>query len=545
MKERKKCPVIVLCLIFAFSIFIIPLIVGIVLYIRNVSIDKEYAKKQNGIKSDLENEILDLTHKRNRCQVDYDQICNTKENMLFQMRQQAKADAEQELEEKLQEARSTLERLGSDIELKEMLLADKNAEYEKSCKTVENNANKVEKLKNIYKSFQYAIKAYEEGSDSHLDEALIDMADETLSPIIEMKLNCMNVKQLKKRYNDMQRSIQEEFKRYEGRYNTKANIAIYKLMVIALEAELQNVLYSLKYGKLEDSVEAVKNITARYLTIAVDGNQNIAPTMKKFIGEIEYLFIETVKVEYEYYMQKERIKEEQRAIKEQMKQEAAERKALEEQRKKVEKEESKYQNEINSVTEQMSTCADNEQLKKLEQRIKELQEQMAAVQEKKEKITQLQNGKAGFVYVISNLGSFGENVFKVGMTRRENPIDRVKELGDASVPFSFDVHSFIFTDDAVTLESTLHKELNDRRVNKINSRKEFFNVTLDEIETLVYKYQPTAEFNRTMLAEEYRQGLSMTEALPEVSDFNSTDDIDEDDKLKTFDIKKIRHAAGI
>ena len=226
-------------------------------------------------------------------------------------------------------------------------------------------------------------------------------------------------------------------------------------------------------------------------------------------------------------MQKERIKEEQRAIKEQMKQEAAERKALEEQRKKVEKEESKYQNEINSVTEQMSTCADNEQLKKLEQRIKELQEQMAAVQEKKEKITQLQNGKAGFVYVISNLGSFGENVFKVGMTRRENPIDRVRELGDASVPFSFDVHSFIFTDDAVTLESTLHKELNDRRVNKINSRKEFFNVTLDEIEALVYKYQPTAEFNRTMLAEEYRQGLSMTEALPEVSDFNSTDDIDE------------------
>ena len=365
MKERKKCPVIVLCLIFAFSIFIIPFIVGIVLYIRNVSIDKEYAKKQNGIKSDLENEILDLTQKKEQCQVDYDQICNTKENMLFQMRQQAKADAEKELEDKLQEARNTLERLGADIELKEMLLADKNAEYEKSCKTVENNANKVEKLKNIYKSFQYAIKAYEEGSDSHLDEALIDMADETLSPIIEMKLNCMNVKQLKKRYNDMQRSIQEEFKRYEGRYNTKANIAIYKLMVIALEAELQNVLYSLKYGKLEDSVEAVKTITARYLTIAVDGNQNIAPTMKKFIGEIEYLFIETVKVEYEYYMQKERIKEEQRAIKEQMKQEAAERKALEEQRKKVEKEESKYQNEINSVTEQMSNCADNEQLKKL------------------------------------------------------------------------------------------------------------------------------------------------------------------------------------
>ena len=114
------------------------------------------------------------------------------------------------------------------------------------------------------------------------------------------------------------------------------------------------------------------------------------------------------------------------------------------------------------------------------------------------------------------------------MTRRENPMDRVKELGDASVPFSFDVHSFIFTDDAVSLEATLHKELNDRRVNKINSRKEFFNVTLDEIEKLVYKYQTTAEFNRTMLAEEYRQGLTMKEPIPEFSDVENAELEDED-----------------
>lgn len=523
MNDRKKCPVIVLCLLFALSIFIIPLILGIILYIRNIKIDKEIKEKNKGTIDELEKSIADLKLRRDRCQLEYDQICNTQENMLYQMRQQAKEEAEKELEDKLKEAKSSLEHLQSDIELKEMLIKDKNEEYDKSCKAVESNATKVEKLKAVYKSFQYAIKAYETGSDSKLDEALIQMADETLSPIVEMKLNCMNVKQLKKRYNDIQRNIQDEFKRYEGRYNTKTNIAIYKLMVIALEAELQNVLYSLKYGKLEDSVEAIKEITSRYLTIAIDGNQSIAPTMKKFIGEIEYLFIETVKIEYEYYTQKERIKEEQRAIKEQMKQEAAERKALEEERKKVEKEESKYQNEIDSVNEQISACSDNEQVKQLEERIRQLQAQMELVKEKKGKIIQLQNGKAGYVYVISNLGSFGENVFKVGMTRRENPMDRVKELGDASVPFSFDVHSFIFTDDAVGLEANLHKELNDKRVNKINTRKEFFNVSLDEIEELVYKYQPTAEFNRTMLAEEYRQGLSIGESLPEISDLEDID----------------------
>ena len=109
------------------------------------------------------------------------------------------------------------------------------------------------------------------------------------------------------------------------------------------------------------------------------------------------------------------------------------------------------------------------------------------------------------MYIISNLGSFGENIFKVGMTRRLEPMDRVKELSDASVPFMFDVHSFIFSDDAVALEQKLHSILEKNRVNKINLRKEFFNVSIDELEKIVTEIDPTAEFNKTMIAEEYRQ----------------------------------------
>ena len=96
------------------------------------------------------------------------------------------------------------------------------------------------------------------------------------------------------------------------------------------------------------------------------------------------------------------------------------------------------------------------------------------------------------------------------MTRRINPQDRVNELGDASVPFKFDVHSFIFSDDAVGLEGKLHKILNEKRVNKVNLRKEFFYTTIDELEQLVNEISPTTEFNRTMLAEEFRQSISST-----------------------------------
>ena len=139
---------------------------------------------------------------------------------------------------------------------------------------------------------------------------------------------------------------------------------------------------------------------------------------------------------------------------------------------------------------------------------------------KKKEISNLANGKAGNVYVISNLGSFGDKMFKIGMTRRLNPQDRVNELGDASVPFKFDVHSFIFSDDAVGLENKLHQILDDKRVNKVNRRKEFFYTSIDELEQLVTEIEPTAEFNKTMLAEEFHQSLS--------SDVNYTDDYVDD-----------------
>jgi len=129
----------------------------------------------------------------------------------------------------------------------------------------------------------------------------------------------------------------------------------------------------------------------------------------------------------------------------------------------------------------------------------------------KRALSMAQQTKKGVVYVISNLGSFGENVYKIGMTRRLNAQDRIDELGDASVPFSFDVHMTIPCEDAPKMESTLHRAFHTKRVNKVNPRKEFFRVSLEEIAEAVRENYGEVEYEVDMEALEYRQSLEMTE----------------------------------
>lgn len=398
-------------------------------------------------------------------------------------------------------------------------LTEETAKVEKKLKTAN---NKLARSKELYKSVEYAINHFFEYSPE-LESLKLNndslAALEELSPSVILKLHYMDSKSLRKAFRDNDKQIEKILSVYRGRYTTKANTAIYELMVIALRAELQNILYNLKYEKLEAGIDQIKEVTQKYLAVAAQGNQSIAGTLTKFIGEIEYLFINAVKIEYNYYVKKEQARQEQLAIREQMRQEAEERKALELEKKKVENEEKKYNNEILKLKEQLEKSAEAEYAA-LNAKILELQAKLSDVTIKKDNITQLQNGKAGNVYIISNLGSFGENIFKIGMTRRINPQDRVNELGDASVPFKFDVHSFIFSEDAVSLENKLHSILNKKRVNKVNMRKEFFYTTVDELEALVNEIEPTADFNKTMIAEEFRQSQSTEEIYTsEITDF--------------------------
>lgn len=405
----------------------------------------------------------------------------------------------------------------SDHELEKVIKEIDKAEKQKA--SVE---KKTQSMSKLYASMKYALEVFHlpDASKSTVEAALRAVDEELLTPYPDLK--CLTVQSLKKLFQENQKNIKALTDEYEARYTTKNLAAIYKLMVMAMTAEMKIILTELKHGQLEPAIEKVQKMTAKYMTIASDGNQTIVRTLSRFIGQLEGLYIESVKIEYDYYVKLERAKEEQRALREQMHQEAEERKRLEAEKRKVEAEEKKYQQEMDRVQEQLSTATEERELDMLRRRLAELTAQMEAVETKKEEIVTLQNGKAGTVYIISNVGSFGDQVFKIGMTRRLEPQDRVNELGDASVPFPFDVHSFIFSDDAVALETELHHRLNSRRVNKVNLRKEFFRVSLDELEALVSGIDPSAPFQRTMLAEQYHQSIHIDAPVEKLLDDEET-----------------------
>lgn len=154
-----------------------------------------------------------------------------------------------------------------------------------------------------------------------------------------------------------------------------------------------------------------------------------------------------------------------------------------------------------------------------ESRIAELEAALAEAHATSERARAMaEMTKSGYVYIISNVGSFGEDVVKIGLTRRLEPDDRVKELGDASVPFGFDTHAMIYSDEAPTLESALHKEFADRRVNASNMRKEFFRVGLEEVEDAVKRLAPSASFFSDREAQEWHETLSRRkEALKDMA----------------------------
>lgn len=226
------------------------------------------------------------------------------------------------------------------------------------------------------------------------------------------------------------------------------------------------------------------------------------------------LKVDELQLAYEYSQKKQEEKEEQKRIREQMREEARLQKEIEEARKDIEKEQKHYTNALMKVNKQLADCSETEKDILLEKKI-EIEKHLSDLDIAIKDIDYREaNKKAGYVYIISNIGSFGENVYKIGMTRRLDPMERVDELGDASVPFKFDVHAMIFSDDAPALETALHHAFEKKKVNMINGRREFFNVTLEEIEQVVKEnYDKTVEFVKIPQAEQYRESKKIIEQL--------------------------------
>lgn len=221
--------------------------------------------------------------------------------------------------------------------------------------------------------------------------------------------------------------------------------------------------------------------------------------------------IADLREEYEKIVHAAFEREEQSRIKAQIREEQMREKEIERELKRLERE----REAIAAALEKALADAKDEHSAEVEQlraRLKEAEEQSQRT------ISQAQLTRSGHVYVISNIGSFGESVFKIGMTRRLEPYDRIKELGDASVPFPFDVHAMISSDDAPTLEKVIHHSLHRNRVNKANPRKEYFRTSLEDIFKLVRDHHGEVDYVVDAEALEYRQSMEMDDSDEEFID---------------------------
>ncbi|WP_426478211.1 DUF4041 domain-containing protein [Chryseobacterium sp. CBSDS_008] len=205
--------------------------------------------------------------------------------------------------------------------------------------------------------------------------------------------------------------------------------------------------------------------------------------------------------------------EEQRQIREQIREEERARKEYEKAIKEAEKEEQTLKRLIEKAESQVAR-ANEEQKIFFQQQLEELQQKLTQAEEKNQRaISMAQQTRTGNVYIISNIGSFGEDVYKIGMTRRLDPLDRVRELGDASVPFEFDVHAMIYAEDAPGLEKQLHKKFLKSQLNKINPRKEFFRLNIHDVRSYIDSMGIACKWTLAAEAKQYRETLKLEEDM--------------------------------
>jgi len=220
---------------------------------------------------------------------------------------------------------------------------------------------------------------------------------------------------------------------------------------------------------------------------------------------------EELYIAFEYQQKKQEEKEEQKKAREELREQQKLEQEIKQARERIEKEKKHFAQAIKELELRLTNSKEENEKVLLLEKLSEIRGQYEEL-EKEEKVIDYreQNAKAGYVYVISNIGAFGEDVFKIGMTRRLEPMDRIDELGDASVPFSFDVHALVFSENAPKLESKLHEHFNSGRINKLNNRKEFYKANIDDIEQVIKEnYDKVVDVVKEPPAEQYRESLQM------------------------------------
>ena len=285
----------------------------------------------------------------------------------------------------------------------------------------------------------------------------------------------------------------------KGEKMTADNI---KQALRSFNAECENAIDRVKFNNIDSMKKRIQKSYDTINRLNKSSTISISPIYLQ-------LKMDELLLSVEYALKKQEEKEELKRLREEKREEQRVAREIEEKRREIEKEQKHYANTLSKLETQIKNASTPEQRELLEAKKEDIVNQIDDLSKALVDVDyRAANIKAGYVYIISNIGSFGENVYKIGMTRRLDPMDRIDELGDASVPFDFDVHAIIFSENAPALEAELHRAFDDRKVNKINSRREFFNVTIEEIEAVVRKnYDKTVDFVVTPPAEQYRKSL--------------------------------------
>lgn len=287
----------------------------------------------------------------------------------------------------------------------------------------------------------------------------------------------------------------------KGRKMTNGNI---KVILRCFNSECEAAINKIKYNNIhtiEKRIQTSFNILNQAFKTA-----KVAITEDYLDLKFDELYLG-----YEFERKKAEEKEALREQREKEREEKALQKEVENKKKKINKEITHLQKLVKELNLRLAETKDenekNDILSQLEaanQNIKEYTD------EEKELDYRLENLGAGYVYIISNIGAFGKDIFKIGVTRRLDPLERINELSSASVPFKFDVHALIFSYNAYQLETELHNKFSKKRVNKVNNRKEFFKVSIDDLEKELMNYKDlTIEFTKTPDAEEYNESLKI------------------------------------
>lgn len=274
-----------------------------------------------------------------------------------------------------------------------------------------------------------------------------------------------------------------------------------KLMLRAYNAEADNLVRGLKPYKLDSAQDRLTKVATTIARLGKTMDIRIADSYHRLrLKELE------LTADYQEKVAEERSRE--REEKERLREERRAQLELERERARLDKERQHYLNALAAL----EASGDHDGAARMRERLADVDRAISDVDYRAANI------RAGYVYVISNIGSFGERMIKVGMTRRQDPMDRVRELSDASVPFNFDVHALFFADDAVGIEAAMHARLADRRVNLVNRRREFFYASPDDAKRLlldlaghILKYEDLPE------ALEYHQSLTQRNTEPHAS----------------------------